>query len=141
MAATNVQAFSGDVEVAGNLDVSGDLGSSLINLIYPVGSVYISVNSTNPESIWAGTTWTAFGAGRTLVGIDSGDGDFNSAEETGGAKTHTLTTAELASHTHSYYDRWYSLHIYNLWSSAAPQNCGGPDVFQQQGRNTGTAGR
>ena len=137
---TNNTTFPGGVTVGGDLDVSGDLGSNLVNLIYPVGSVYISVSSTNPESIWAGTSWSAFGAGRTLVGLNSGDSDFNSSEETGGAKTVALSTAELASHTHSYYDRWYSLHPYALWSSASPQNLGGPNAFQQQGRNTGATG-
>ena len=130
----------GAVNISGDLDIAGNLGSSLVNLIYPIGAVYISVNSADPGTIWSGTTWVAFGAGRTLVGIDSGDGDFDSVEETGGAKTHTLTTAELASHEHSYYDRWYSLHPYNLWSSAAPQTLGGPSTFQQQGRSTGSKG-
>ena len=98
---SNNTKFPGSVDIVGDLDISGDLGSSLVNLIYPVGAVYISVSSTNPESIWAGTSWSAFGAGRTLVGINSGDSDFNVSEETGGAKTHTLTTAQLPSHTHN----------------------------------------
>jgi hypothetical protein len=96
---------TGNAYISGDLDIAGNLGSSLVNLIYPIGAIYISVNSTDPGTIWSGTTWVAFGAGRTLVGIDSGDGDFDSAEETGGAKTHTLTTAQLPSHTHSYADR------------------------------------
>ena len=130
----------GNAYVSGDLDIAGNLGSSLVNLIYPIGAVYISVNSTDPGTIWSGTTWVAFGAGRTLVGIDGGDASFNSVEETGGAKTHTLTTAQLPAHYHSYYDQWYSLHPYLLWSSAAPQNLGGPSTFQSQGRNTGNAG-
>jgi hypothetical protein len=130
----------GNAYVSGDLDIAGNLGSSLVNLIYPIGAVYISVSSTDPGTIWSGTTWVSFGAGRTLVGIDSGDASFDSVEETGGAKTHTLTTAELPAHYHSYYDIWYSLHPYALWSSAAPQNLGGPSTFQQQGRNTGNAG-
>ena len=130
----------GNAYVSGDLDIAGNLGSSLVNLIYPIGAVYISVNSTDPGTIWSGTTWVAFGAGRTLVGIDSGDASFDSVEETGGAKTHSLVDYELGSHYHSYYDRWYSLHPYNLWSSASPQTLGGPSTFQQQGRNTGTAG-
>jgi len=68
---------------------------------YPVGSIYINASvSTNPATLLGFGTWSAFGAGRTLVGIDSGDTDFDTVEETGGAKTHTLTTAELASHAH-----------------------------------------
>jgi len=79
--------------------------------IYPVGSVFTSVVATNPATLLAGmsgTTWVAFGSGRTLVGLDSGDPDFNAVEETGGAKTdnttsgsHTLTTAQMPSHNHT----------------------------------------
>ena len=70
--------------------------------IYPVGSIYINAtNSTNPGTLLGFGTWAAFGAGRVMVGLDSSDGDFNSAEETGGAKTVSLTTSQLPSHSHS----------------------------------------
>ena len=68
---------------------------------FPVGSVFIAVVSTNPATLLGYGTWSAFGAGRVLVGLDSGDTDFDTVEETGGAKTHTLTTAEMPSHTHT----------------------------------------
>lgn len=67
---------------------------------FPVGSVFIGVVSTNPATLLGYGTWSAFAAGRMLVGLDAGDADFDAAEETGGAKTHTLTTAEMPSHTH-----------------------------------------
>jgi len=73
---------------------------------WPVGSVFIGVTSTSPATLLGGGTWAAFGAGRVLVGIDTGgspDADFDTVEETGGAKTVTVTgtnTAE-ATHTHS----------------------------------------
>lgn len=67
--------------------------------IFPVGSIYMSVVSTNPSSFFGGT-WTAFGAGRTLVGIDAGQTEFDTVEETGGAKTVTLTTGEIPAHAH-----------------------------------------
>ena len=96
---------SGVVDISGTLSASGAVsGIGLVNFIYPVGSIYISINSTNPNTYYAGTTWVAFGAGRTLVGLNSGDSDFNSAEETGGAKTHTLTVAQMPAHTHTYVD-------------------------------------
>jgi hypothetical protein len=79
------------------------LASSVLNAIYPVGSVYTNAtDSTNPSTLLGFGTWVAFGAGRVPVGIDSGDTDFDTAEETGGSKTHTLTTSEIPAHTHTY---------------------------------------
>ena len=72
----------------------------ILALAYPVGSIYIAVVSTNPATLLGFGTWSAFGTGRTLVGIDTGDVDFDVVEETGGAKTVTLTSAEMPSHTH-----------------------------------------
>ena len=69
--------------------------------VYPVGSVYISIVSTNPATLLGVGTWSAFATGRTLVGIDAGQTEFDTVEETGGAKTHTLITAEMPSHTHT----------------------------------------
>lgn len=54
---------------------------------FPIGSVFIAVVSTNPGTLLGYGTWSAFGAGRVLVGLDSGDTSFDTAEETGGAKT------------------------------------------------------
>jgi len=68
--------------------------------LHPVGSVYITTVSTNPATLFGFGTWTAFAQGRTLVGLNPSDGDFNSSQETGGAKTHTLTTAEMPAHQH-----------------------------------------
>ena len=67
---------------------------------WPINSVYISVDSTSPATLFGGT-WSQFAQGRMLVGRSSSDTDFDTAEETGGEKTHTLTTAEMPSHTHS----------------------------------------
>jgi len=68
--------------------------------IYPVGSIYISTLSTNPAVLLGLGTWAAFGAGKTLVSLDPAETEFDTVEETGGEKTHALSTAELASHTH-----------------------------------------
>lgn len=68
---------------------------------WPVGSVFISVVATNPNTLLGGGTWEAFGAGRVMVGIDAGQTEFDTVEEVGGAKTHTLTTSQMPSHTHT----------------------------------------
>lgn len=70
-------------------------------LLYPVGSIYVNAtSSTNPATLLGFGTWTAYAAGRVLVGLDSGQTEFDTAEETGGAKTHTLTSSEMPSHSH-----------------------------------------
>ena len=77
--------------------------NSLENILeraYPVGSLFLSVVATNPAELLGFGTWAAFGAGRMLVGQDAGDADFDTLEETGGAKTVTLTVAQMPSHTH-----------------------------------------
>lgn len=69
---------------------------------WPVGSIFISSVSTSPATLLGGGTWARFGQGRVLVSQDSGDSDFDTAAETGGAKAVTLTAAQsgLPQHTH-----------------------------------------
>lgn len=69
-------------------------GKSLLDLIYPVGSVYMSVNSTSPQSFFGGT-WERI-QDRFLLAAGSTYG----AGTTGGSATHTLTTSEMPSHYH-----------------------------------------
>jgi hypothetical protein len=71
---------------------------------FPVGSIFLSVVDTNPATLLGYGTWAAIAAGRMLVGYDSGDTDFDTLEETGGAKTVTLTEAQMPAHTHSVTD-------------------------------------
>lgn len=68
--------------------------------VYPVGSVYLSVLATSPATLFGFGTWTRIAEGRALVGVDAQDPDFDQPEETGGAKTVTLATAEMPAHTH-----------------------------------------
>ena len=72
-----------------------------LKIAHPVGKIWISEVSTNPNTVLGFGTWTAYGTGKILVGIDSGDPDFNTAGETGGSKTHTHG-AGTYSHTHTH---------------------------------------
>lgn len=66
--------------------VSGGSGGGILLLdVYPIGSIYISVNNTNPSSLFGGT-WESFATGRTLVGVDTSQEEFNEVEKTGGSK-------------------------------------------------------
>lgn len=61
-----------------------------VDLVYPVGSIYMSVNSANPASLFGGT-WVAWGSGRAPVGVNASDSDFGTVEKTGGAKSVAFT--------------------------------------------------
>lgn len=83
-----------------------------IALLYPVGSIYINATSAvNPGTLLGFGTWTAYAAGRVLVGLDSSNALFDTAEETGGSAnainvshthTATFTGTALGTHTHSF---------------------------------------
>lgn len=52
---------------------------------YPIGAIYLSVDNTNPSKLFGGT-WEQIAKGRTLVGVDTSDTDFNTVKKTGGSK-------------------------------------------------------
>lgn len=58
--------------------------------VYPVGTVYLSMDSTNPSKRFGGT-WESLGAGRTLFGVDTSQNEFNAVEKIGGSKTIDLS--------------------------------------------------
>lgn len=76
------------------------LRNTMGQILYPVGSIYMSVEDVDPSELFGGT-WERWGAGRVPVGVNTSDTDFDTVEKTGGEKKHTLTVAELAAHTHS----------------------------------------
>jgi len=69
---------------------------AVVQLLHPVGSIYTAIVATNPNTLFGFGTWTAFGAGRMLISLDSGNVLFDTAEETGGS-----ANATLPSHTHT----------------------------------------
>lgn len=75
-------------------------GGVSIENAYPVGSIFMSIDPTNPATIFGFGTWVAWGAGRVPVGVDIGQTEFDTVEETGGAKTHQLSVSEMPSHNH-----------------------------------------
>lgn len=96
------------------------------NLLYPVGSIYTNSSvSTNPATLLGFGTWSAFGAGRVMVGFNSGNTLFDTAEETGGsadaiAVSHThsfsasaTTGGQSASHTHTITDPGHAHTVYS----------------------------
>lgn len=84
---TNIKTINGNsILGSGNLDI--------LNMVYPVGSIYMSVNSTSPATLFGGT-WEQI-KDRFLLGA----GDSYTAGSTGGEAMHTLTIGEMPPHSH-----------------------------------------
>ena len=82
--------------------------NSMLDKMYPVGSIYISTNITSASDVAAkfGGTWEAYGSGRTIIGAGTGTDSNNLSQtfkegSTGGEYKHTLTVNEMPSHTHT----------------------------------------
>jgi hypothetical protein len=94
-----------DVQVNGTLYIADNargniktVGKHVANELYPVGSIYITVDGNFKPGLTFGGTWESFGAGRTIVGVNASDTDFATVGKTGGHKelqqhTHTITVA------------------------------------------------
>lgn len=74
--------------------------NNILDVMYPIGSIYMSTNATNPHDLFGGT-WEAWGQGRVPVGVNTSDNDFKTVEKTGGEKTHKLTVSEMPKHNHT----------------------------------------
>lgn len=82
--------------VEGQLFFQETTVTSLLNLMYPVGSIYLSVNSASPQTLFGGT-WVQL-EDRFLLGA----GSAYTAGATGGEATHKLTVSEMPSHIHDW---------------------------------------
>ncbi len=77
----------------------------LLDIMYPVGSIYITASNTNPQELFGGE-WESYGEGRTLIGAGEGT-DINNEtvkfveNSIGGEYNHKLTVEEMPSHTHA----------------------------------------
>ena len=100
---TKTTLSGGAITIAPNAITSTEIAQSFLDTIYPIGSIYTNAtDGTNPGTLLGFGTWVSFGAGRVMVGLDSTDTDFDTAEETGGDKTKSKTIAvnELPKHKH-----------------------------------------
>jgi hypothetical protein len=110
------------------------VAAAAASLAYPVGSIYINASvSTNPATLLGFGTWTAFGAGRVMVGLNGSDSSFDTLEETGGSKD-----AIVVSHTHSVSDPGHN-HTVGIQTKTLDQNAGGASLAGAGTTTTSTA--
>jgi len=115
-------------EVGGTLTaVPGALQmSTVIDTIYPVGSVYLSVSSTNPSTLFTGTTWEQITTDAYLKIVTS-----NAGQAGGTSSNHKIPLSSIPSHTHSY----------TVSSGAYMGQTTSPyDVWKQLASTSGTTG-
>lgn len=77
----------------------------VIDIVHPVGSIWETTTTDDPNVLWAGTTWVKMDAGRVLVSAgtytEGSDTYTYTLGDKGGEAKHPLTTEELANHSHS----------------------------------------
>lgn len=89
-----------ELDSSGNLTVNSlntqTINSlAIANAVYPIGSIYISINNTNPSTLFGGQ-WEQL-KDKFLLGA----GDTYTGGTTGGEATHVLTTNEIPAHNHT----------------------------------------
>lgn len=116
--------------------------ATLLASVYPVGSIYINAtNNTNPGTLLGFGTWSAFGAGRVMVGFDSGNTLFDTAEETGGyADSIVVTHSHTASSTSSFSGSAGTTGTMNSNTSHTHTTPGNNSGFFQYSGGGGTSG-
>lgn len=71
----------------------------IAEIVYPVGSIYMSVNGINPANLFGGE-WERWGKGKTVIGVDTEDSNFDEPETEGGKKEISLSKENIPEHTH-----------------------------------------
>ena len=103
------------------IDASVDTTQQILNMIYPVGSIYMSVNNVSPAT-FIGGTWTVL-TDRVLIGA----GSSYTVNATGGATSHTHTSA---AHTHTTAG-------HTLTTSEMPKHRHNPGNYDTEGSESG----
>ena len=104
--ADNLADYNFDVQFRKNFKLKTPGGiKSFLDAIYPVGSIYMSVKSTNPGTLFGGT-WVTIAQGKCLVGVGTNKDANNESKtftvrQTGGEYNHKLTVNEMPSHYHT----------------------------------------
>lgn len=97
---SSAEILAGNQDIPNLQNLMEILKIEILQIENPVGKVRIETFDTNPAEYLGFGTWEPFARGKTIIGIDASQTEFNIVEKTGGEKTHTLTTDEMPSHGH-----------------------------------------
>ena len=112
-------------------DLFSEISKYTLDKLRPIGTIYISTESTNPSTLFGGT-WNTYAPARTLYTTNTASNVGN----TGGSFTHTLTLAQLPSHTHQL--TYYSTNKKHLlYKGSGTTSRGGSSSAENYCGNTG----
>ena len=103
--------------------------TGLLSLVYPVGAIYLSVNSTSPASLFGGT-WEQI---KDVFLLSAGD--TYSAGATGGEATHTLTVQEMPTHNHGLKRETQSVSTGSNYARLSSTGTAAEDIITNTGGN------
>ena len=115
--------------------LSAKQGKKILELVFPIGSTYITQTNSNPSTILGFGTWERL-KGKICLGVEEEDSTLNEIGKTGGEKEHTLTIAEIPSHSHSQRLEWTNGTGWGLSSATV----GDTNVRVDGNVNTGSIG-
>lgn len=107
----------------------------LLDLVYPVGSIYMSTDDTNPSNTLGGF-WIRWGMGKTFVGVDTEQEEFSSVEQEGGTIEEILTDTQLPAHNHN--SRSLTGSVWNTASQASGTSYGAWGILSVRSNNEAT---
>lgn len=81
-------------------DIVSVIEQNTLKRLFPVGSTYSSFNNVDPSVVLGFGTWKSAFVGRSPIGVDPDDPDFDTSGKTGGAKSVILTAATIPAHVH-----------------------------------------
>lgn len=103
--------------------VFSDIGKQITTvqnkMNYPIGMVIQTPTATNPSSVYGGQ-WQQIASGRTLVGVNESNSNFNTVKKTGGTMTETLTINQMPRHNHNGSTNNTGSHSHAFHSNASP---------------------
>ena len=118
----------------------------VIDIVHPVGSIWETTTTDDPNVLWSGTTWVQMDAGRVLVSAgtytENGTKYTYNLGDKGGEAKHQLTTGELASHGHGASCSTDGAHSHTVRAitQGADQNAGDGGNNYWSDRSTSTNG-
>ena len=83
--------------ITSTFNAPGGMAEFVVDLIYPVGRLLISLDNVNPGDMYANTTWELDSVDKAIVGA----GGARAGGDEFGSDTHTLTEAQMPAHVHS----------------------------------------